>query len=188
MRSILEANNNLSTSKAISEVQPQQQQNINLQEHEPEPGNSLSGYNGLKQNSKISKDHYSQSLNELRILIENTFPSTDARYSAFIRALELLWSRYELIIDATNPILSSELWPQIFSWLYLLPNIVSLEMQQRHPVALVLFSYFAVLLQELDSVWFIQGWSSHIVRRISNDLDNFHSPFLSWPRMRLLLV
>ena len=186
MRSILEANNNLGTSGAISEVQPQAQQRIDMhEEYPPELTDNLPAHNDMGYESEETSDHYSEHLAKLRTLVLNTFPATDARCSAFTQALELLWERYNVVFDPINPILESELWPQIFSWLYLLPNIVSSEMQQRNPVALVLFSYFAVLLQELDSVWFIQGWPSHIVIGVSNNLDIFHVQFIAWPRRKL---
>lgn len=50
-----------------------------------------------------------------------------------------------------------DLWPLIFSWLYTLPDLLVHDMQKKNPVALLLMSFFSVLLNELDSVWFVTG-------------------------------
>jgi hypothetical protein len=189
MRSILEASNNLGISKSISEVHPGEGQEISPQQKRvPEPIHDLSSSNTINYNVGHSSSQFLDPLNKLRILILNTFPPSDPRHFTYCGVFELLQSRYSSILGGPVPIAGSELWPQIFGWLYLLPDGFAYEMQQKHPVALLLFSYFAVLLNELDSVWFIRGWPLHIVQGIFRNLGESHRPFIFWPLNQLGLA
>ncbi|RDW79094.1 Zn(II)2Cys6 transcription factor domain-containing protein [Aspergillus mulundensis] len=75
----------------------------------------------------------------------------------------------------------SQLWPYIFGWLYTLPNSFLTALQHREPVALVLFSFFLVLLKELDSTWFLRDWPEHIIGGIFYNLDSSHRDHIRWP-------
>lgn len=189
MRSILENINRTGSSSAISEVQPRERQELSPRENDAKetnqcPSTTTSPFHTIE-NDRIP---YLVPLNDLRNLITGTFPSNEPRHSAYIGAFELLLSRYDTILGSPTPVIGPGLWPELFSWLYVLPDIVTADMQQRHPVALLLFSYFAVLLNELDFVWFIRKWPSHIVRAVSHTLDDYHRPFLPWPLRQLHLL
>jgi hypothetical protein len=188
MRSILEASNNSGISSGISEVHPREMQELSSQQaRESEQIQNLPSHETINFNIDAFSSQYLQPLSNLRLLLLNTFHPTDPRYSAYCDIFELLRSRYDSILGPV-PIAAPELWPQIFSWLYLLPNVVAHEIQQKHPVALLLFCYFAVLLNELDSVWFIRGWPSHIVKAVHRSLGEYHRPFLLWPMNQLGLI
>ncbi|KAJ6183704.1 Zn(II)2Cys6 transcription factor [Penicillium mononematosum] len=187
MRSILEASKNSGISSGISEVHAPEMQELSPQQaRESEQIQNLPSHEIINYNIGASSQ-YSQPLSNLRILILNTFHPTDPRHSAYCDVFELLRSRYDSILGPV-PIAGPELWPQIFSWLYLLPDVAAHDMQQKHPIALLLFSYFAVLLNELDSVWFIRGWPSHIVKAVHTRLGEYHRPFLLWPMNELGLI
>lgn len=186
MRSILETMNTLGTSQGISRLHSSDRQEIPLHP-ESEPGQIPDSpwHRPAKYNIIDASCHYSESLNNLRLLIMNTFSPSDARHTAYCDAFESLQSRYDSILNRDVLLNGPELWPQIFSWLYLLPDIVLNEMQQMQPVSLLLFSHFAVLLNELSSVWFIRGWPSHIVEGIQSVLGEEHQHFLIWPLTKL---
>lgn len=189
MRSILEHANSTGPSPAISEVQPRERQELSpptnhMKEVNQGPSAASSSFHGIE-NDRMC---YLAPLNDLRDLITATFSSNDPRRSAYVAVFELLSSRYDSILGSPAPVIGPGLWPEIFSWLYLLPDVITTEMQHRHPVALLLFSYFAVLLNELDFVWFIQKWPEHIVRAVAHTLDDCHRPFLLWPLQRLHLI
>lgn len=185
MRSILENINSTGSSPAISEVQPRERQHLSPQKNTAKETNQFPSASTAIENDRIQ---YLVPLNDLRNLITGTFSPNDSRHSAYVGAFELLLSRYDSILGSPAPVIGPGLWPELFSWLYVLPDIVTAEMQQRHPVALLLFSYFAVLLNELDFVWFIRKWPSHIVRAVSHTLADYHRPFLLWPLKRLHLL
>jgi len=180
LRSITEAINSIGSVPAISEIQPrvrpdQRQESMNeLEEQAP--------FSQIQERVEENYQHfYSKPLRDLQILIMDTFPSNDPRHSSYVEIFELLVSRYDAIFGSKAPVAGPEVWPQIFSWLYMLPAIVTLDMQQRHPIALLLFAYFTVLLYQLDFVWFIKEWPSHILKAVSHSLDDTYQPLLSWP-------
>lgn len=185
MRSIREASNNLGISTNISEVHPHEGPGTSRSSQEelvPVPNSSPSVSTEYK---GCSTKHYSEPLNSLKVFILDTFPSSHPRHSTYLDVFDLLQSRYNSIHGGPASIENSELWPQIFSWLYLLPDAFVHEMQQKQPVALLLFSYFAVLLKELDFVWFIRGWPLHIVQGSARYLEQPHLSYLEWPLDRL---
>ncbi|KAJ5775182.1 uncharacterized protein N7511_000193 [Penicillium nucicola] len=172
MRSILEASTQLGVSESISEVHPKQRQGVSPereQERETEPSHGISSSEAINYKVDQSSCPFLEPLNKLKGLVLNAFSSSDPSHSTYCAIFELLLSRYNHILGGSVPIASPELWPQIFSWLYLLPDSFAKDMQQKHPVALLIFSYFAVLLNELDSVWFIRGWPLHIVEGVSRN-------------------
>ncbi|KAJ5224810.1 uncharacterized protein N7469_008313 [Penicillium citrinum] len=180
LRSIIESINNIGSVPAISEIQPrvrpdQHQENMTETEEQP-PVSQL--HERVEENGQ---NFYSEPLKCLQNLIMDTFPPHDLRHSSYVETFELLVSRYDAIFGSTAPVAGPELWPQIFGWLYMLPDIVTLDMQQRHPIALLLFSYFTVLLYQLDFVWFIKEWPSHILKAVSHSLEDTYQPLLSWP-------
>lgn len=189
VRSILEASNNLGISEGISEVHPRGgREKPPPQEQGPEPIQDLFLSESTGYNADHSSSQFSDPLNKLGILILNTFPPSDPRRLTFCDLFQLLRSRYNFILGGPVPIAGPELWPQIFSWLYLLPNDFTKEMQQKHPVALLLFAYFAVLLNELGTVWVIREWPLHIVQGISRNLGESHRSFILWPLNQLGLL
>lgn len=71
----------------------------------------------------------------------------------------------------------------VFRWLYILDDRMVEKLQQKDPHALIMFGYFAVLLRvpELMGVWFMQGWSHHILRGIYTLLEE---QYRRWSTLR----
>ncbi|GKZ81329.1 hypothetical protein AnigIFM56816_005844 [Aspergillus niger] len=53
--------------------------------------------------------------------------------------------------------------------------------QRKEPVALILLSYFLVLMKLHDGVWFARGWAEHIMGGIEEGLDQDDRRWLHWP-------
>lgn len=134
-----------------------------------------------------SRRDYSEPLQDLRSLISETFPARSSLNASYCSVLDTLLSSFNSLYHRSMPISGSELWPLVFSWLYTLPDCVVSDMEAKRPVALLLFGFFAVLLNELDSVWFIHGWSQHIIKGIHTQLDDWHRLYLQWPLNCLVL-
>lgn len=45
------------------------------------------------------------------------------------------------------------------------------RVQQRKPVALVIFASFCVLLNELEARWWVKGWVFHLMSGIYESLE-----------------
>lgn len=54
-------------------------------------------------------------------------------------------------------------------------------LSQRQPEALCIVAYFSVVLHQLNSVWWIEGWSTHLISSIYHALDHEHQHWIQWP-------
>ncbi|GIK00937.1 hypothetical protein Aspvir_004967 [Aspergillus viridinutans] len=124
---------------------------------------------------------YRDSLAQVRHLISAIFPDSDVGYTDYSQVLDRLCHCYDVVFGGTSQLPESQLWPQIFGWLYTLPDLFLSDAQQRRPVALVVFAFFTVLLKRLDPAWFIRGWPEHVINSIYNNLDEHHREYVQWP-------
>ncbi|CAG8092961.1 unnamed protein product [Penicillium salamii] len=187
IRSILEASTNMGAATELFQLhsKPSQDSPPETQpEAEPHPITEIFPYT-LNDDNTHNFRPYWKPLNNLQSLIFEMFNPTDSRYFIYQTAFESLCSSYDAILGTSIPVPGPELWPRIFTWLYQLPEMISHDMQKKHPVALLLMSFFSVLLNELDSVWFITGWPRHIVGGVSRSLDDRHRVLLEWPLQTL---
>ncbi|KAB8224916.1 hypothetical protein BDV33DRAFT_187882 [Aspergillus novoparasiticus] len=88
---------------------------------------------------------------------------------------------YDAIYGPFSPVTTALLSPCIFGWLYRLPDAFMFGLRQRHQPALVIFSYFVLLLDELTWNWFLQDWPRHILIGIHHNLDVYHQQYVQWP-------
>jgi hypothetical protein len=128
---------------------------------------------------------YADHLTQVRHLISATFPDCGSGYTAYSQVLERLCHCYDVAFGGTSRLSEPQLWPEIFGWLYTLPDLVLADAQQRRPTALVVFAYFAVLLKRLDAAWFIRGWPEHIINGIHSNLDEYHRGYVQWPAQQI---
>ncbi|OGM44435.1 C6 transcription factor [Aspergillus bombycis] len=68
-----------------------------------------------------------------------------------------------------------------FQWLYQLPEAFVFDLQQRKWPALLLLSHFLVLLQQLNSYWFVEGWPEHVMGEIYRSFNAQQRVWLQWP-------
>lgn len=53
--------------------------------------------------------------------------------------------------------------------------------RRRVPQALIVLSYYCVLLDVLDTRWWISGWSSRVITDIMGSLDEPWKHWIEWP-------
>ncbi|KAF7164857.1 hypothetical protein CNMCM5623_009284 [Aspergillus felis] len=128
---------------------------------------------------------YRDHLGQVRHLVSATFPDSGVRSTDYSQVLDRLCHCYEVVFGGTSQLPESQLWPQIFGWLYTLPDLFLADAQQRRPVALVVFAFFTVLLKRLDPAWFIRGWPDHIMNGIFGSLDEYHQGYVQWPMQQI---
>ena len=58
--------------------------------------------------------------------------------------------------------------------------------KRRQPQALIILAYYCVLLDILDSRWWIQGWSTRVMRDILGSLDQQWRHWIEWPVQTIL--
>ncbi|KAI9932448.1 hypothetical protein ASPWEDRAFT_46974 [Aspergillus wentii DTO 134E9] len=69
----------------------------------------------------------------------------------------------------------------VFSWLLQVSHEYLDFLKEQRPIALVIFGYFCVLLRQLEWTWWMQGWSTHLLSKIYEVLDQEHRYWLQWP-------
>lgn len=131
---------------------------------------------------------YSDQIGQLHDLVAVEIASEDDdRYTTYIAILDRLHWCFESIYGTHLLPTDAALWPHIFSWLYMLPAEFVVDLQHRKPVALVIFASYAVLLRRLNFVWFMRGWSEHIVTGSYQFVHEGYQQFLQWPMEQVML-
>lgn len=70
----------------------------------------------------------------------------------------------------------------LFIWPYQLEDEFTDALQGRDQAALVILAHFAVLLKVFGfSIWFLQGWSEHLLDGAQKFLDEHHRAWVKWP-------
>jgi hypothetical protein len=134
-------------------------------------------------NANVRREYTTQ-LEQLNQTLDTLDPNLDT--VSYHRVFERLRHAYHLLYRPDCTTTDRELWPVIFAWLYTLPDPFLLALQDREPVSLVVFAFFAILLKELDSTWFIAQWPEHIIQGIFDTLHTSHRQHIDWP-MKVLL-
>ncbi|KAL4790104.1 hypothetical protein BDV19DRAFT_373012 [Aspergillus venezuelensis] len=135
----------------------------------------------LPRNPMVRRD-YAAELNRLDDVLSVLDPKSDT--ISYHHAVQQLHRAYHLFYGP-DTISVEDTWPVIFGWLYLLPDHFMNRLQHGESVSLVVLAFFAVILKELDSTWFIAQWAEHIMNGIIERLDQSYQQYIRWP-MKLL--
>ncbi|GIK05172.1 hypothetical protein Aspvir_009275 [Aspergillus viridinutans] len=73
----------------------------------------------------------------------------------------------------------------VFVWLLLVSEEFLMFLREQRYVALVIFGYFCPLLRRLEWMWWLEGWSVHLLSRIHGLLDKEHRTWIQWPMEQL---
>ncbi|KAL2844504.1 hypothetical protein BJY01DRAFT_214934 [Aspergillus pseudoustus] len=130
----------------------------------------------------MAADH----LDQLLFLLDSTYHPHQSVHLDYTRILKSLKQTYSVSHPPPDsPVERIGQFPQVFGWLYTLPDSVLHDLQRRHPLALTIFAFFTVLLKDMDVAWFIRGWPEHILGGCWRHLDDFHRQFIMWPMLQL---
>src|SRR5262249_31702952 len=69
----------------------------------------------------------------------------------------------------------------IFGWLYRINDDYAACLRQKRPLALIVLSYYTVLLRLMERHWFVIGWSDHILKRTMEIIQDEYVEWLQWP-------
>ncbi|KAI0517645.1 hypothetical protein F5B22DRAFT_112621 [Xylaria bambusicola] len=69
----------------------------------------------------------------------------------------------------------------VFGWLYRLGRPFVSRLQQKDSTALIILSYFAVLLKTMEYLWYMKGWADHLVAMVKGLVPEDDSVWLQWP-------
>jgi hypothetical protein len=116
-------------------------------------------------------------LPELREQISRVGPP-ESELKIYLTALDQLSERF----DATAASRASQIFPQqVFVWLYQLEDGYVRLLQEQKPIALVILSYFCILLDSVRSYWWNRGWMEHLLSEIHSLLNQEYQIWMQRP-------
>ena len=121
------------------------------------------------------------SLAALRLLITESIsdPTAIDIYTSAIEELERAIP-HDMSMEKTGWEVSD-----ILHWLYLVSDEYVDLLSQRTPQAMIIFGYFCAFLKDIESAWWMKGWSFYLISRIYYALDEDSRIWLQWPMEQL---
>lgn len=118
------------------------------------------------------------------LLVDTEFNNPDL--DGYLTTLSVLSSAYAAVFDeegtprsAVNSIGMLALFRVSES------EIFATGLQQRQPIALVIFAYFVVLVKQLDFNWMTDGWVNHLMTEVHRSLTPPSRRLIAWPMQKL---
>jgi len=118
-------------------------------------------------------------LSELREQISRVGPP-EPELKTYSTALDQLSERFDVITSFSR---ASQVFPQqVFVWVYLLEDDFVRLLQHGKPIALVILSYFCILLNSIGpSFWWNRGWMEHLLSEIYSSLNQEYRIWMQRP-------
>ncbi|KAF2825576.1 hypothetical protein CC86DRAFT_394516 [Ophiobolus disseminans] len=73
----------------------------------------------------------------------------------------------------------------VFAWLYRMDDDFLDRLQGRDAIPLIIFAHFVVLMQEMETFWYMKGWTHHVMSGIFESLEREHTPWIRWPMAKV---
>ena len=126
---------------------------------------------------------YKPPISELRWFINSNSELLAPFAETYLGALDALLRSFQSIYatpgDSTaNDDQGSQM---VFGWLYRASDEYIRCLQEKQPIALIIFALFAVLLRETDNQWFMEGWVHHIIGGVRQFVPDELQQWLKWP-------
>lgn len=67
------------------------------------------------------------------------------------------------------------------------PTHFSMLLKRRHPQALIILAYYTVLLDLLDTRWWVHGWGRRVLRDVVSCLGDEWKSWVEWPVQTVLM-
>jgi len=82
----------------------------------------------------------------------------------------------------SEPEENRRVWSGYLFWFHYAPDDYFLRLQQRQPVALVLFAYFGAIFYGAKDFWFVGDCGRNIVKVVDELLGDYWKSSLKWPK------
>ncbi|KAM0420116.1 hypothetical protein ACHAPD_003685 [Fusarium lateritium] len=148
-----------------------------VQNEELRPICPLSGLELNKDPVKALDPSVQEALEGLASFMDINVTKDDERCESLVEALTLLRRCYTMVHD--KPAQASAY--TIFSWLHHVSDHYLELVQDTDPVALLVFSYFVVLIKGLECAWMVNDWPTHLMSGIYACMPLSKRFWLSWP-------
>lgn len=133
----------------------------------------------ISENKQSPCSGWNNCLKQLRELLMQDMTVTCPRYEIYLGVLDGLDYLFDKAFGEKT-LSRGEKWAQTFRWLYTLPELFDTDLQEKKYLALLFFSPFIVLLKELESYWFVQGWPEHIMSGVYRYLNVQQRESIRW--------
>lgn len=100
--------------------------------------------------------------------------------NCYLEAIDELAKSFAIVYD-TQLVESTD----VLIWLYEISDEYLELLHQQRPEALVIFGYFCVVSKQLETAWWMEGFSIPLIRAIYSHLDEEHRCWLQWPIQQL---
>ncbi|QDS77271.1 hypothetical protein FKW77_003867 [Venturia effusa] len=132
-----------------------------------------SGLNRGKLREKATLDNDVTATLRQNIVDSDLDEKTLVLYSA---AIDELRKCFAVVYSQSKPELGD-----VFRWLWTIEDEYIRLLQEKEPAALSILAYFAVLTHSFSSLWWMEGFSRHIVTTVYRFLDHNHRNWVRWP-------
>lgn len=137
---------------------------------------------GVKSNEMTQLTHVSEciwgfstrscpAISTLRELNANRIKDPENR-QAFHIAINQLGDLFAKINSGVEPVSNT------FMWMCEIPAQFYCSLQQRHPLAMIIFAYYCVALHRLRRLWWISSWGQRVLDVINRTLSSEWKPFM----------
>jgi hypothetical protein len=117
-------------------------------------------------------------LTELRDFVEKTtFDSQDA--VIYLDAIDQLRKSFISFSEQGQRVPGFES-ADVFIWVFEVDDRYLKLLREQTQEALCIFAYFCVLLQRVNSYWWMEGWATHLIAKIYHPLDEEHRLWIRW--------
>ena len=108
--------------------------------------------------------------------------SIDPDFAIDVDALQKLSWCYAAMYGEEDASFSGDANQQnLFIWPYQLHETFAQRIQEKKPIPLIITAHFALLLQNYEFIWYVKGWSDHIIKGVTENLDLEYHHWLQWP-------
>jgi hypothetical protein len=126
---------------------------------------------------------YKQPFSDLRKYIEQEFAMEIPTTETCLPLLDTLLSSFD---NVYGPIVRSGMddglhEPEVFGWLYRLPEEFNELLKEKHSAALMILACFVVLMKEIGHNWYIEGWVDHLMAGVIQFLGEQYKSLINWP-------
>ena len=122
-----------------------------------------------------------EALEDVNLVITENIDEGTQEYLILVEAFQLLRGCYVSVFNQ----LAQASAHTIFSWLHHVSDDYLSLVQKKHPVALVIFAYFVVLIKRMEAAWMIKGWPNHLISGIHACMPATKRFWLRWPMARI---
>lgn len=105
----------------------------------------------------------------------------DLHISAIGDLFEVLDQLYERVSGGKTGVSLMDL---LVGWLYRRPEEYVHRFERKEPRAMIVLAYWTVLLKYMESTWFMEGWTAHVLSGIEASLHGDFRPWIEWPVMK----